>query len=72
MRFESNVNSDSIQTEIPEVDTSVLFESNVNSDSIQTHTISCKVANRFESNVNSDSIQTFQYNFHKYYRLRVM
>ena len=35
-KFESNVNSDSIQTTIASITISTLFESNVNSDSIQT------------------------------------
>ena len=36
LRFESSVNSDSIQTSIQKKKTEVKFESSVNSDSIQT------------------------------------
>ena len=57
-RFESSVNSDSIQTEkVINVEEKV-FESSVNSDSIQTGKDWNKACFWFESSVNSDSIQT--------------
>ena len=37
LRFESSVNSDSIQTYDPWIKSPMLFESSVNSDSIQTY-----------------------------------
>ena len=40
MLFESNVNSDSIQTKHSSFNHRIVFESNVNSDSIQTHWVS--------------------------------
>ena len=57
--FESNVNSDSIQTTNMQGTDEEEFESNVNSDSIQTINENNWSDDTFESNVNSDSIQTF-------------
>ena len=56
--FESNVNSDSIQTLLSSPKVRKWFESNVNSDSIQTFVSSLIIIPTFESDVNSDSIQT--------------
>ena len=72
MRFESNVNSDSIQTiELSEKGGN-MFESNVNSDSIQTKKDTLKCLSMFESNVNSDSIQTSCFRINQLNSLRVM
>ena len=58
LRFESSVNSDSIQTYEIDFKGEGTFESSVNSDSIQTFDYNRRIINRFESSVNSDSIQT--------------
>ena len=58
LRFESSVNSDSIQTKKCVLSITLLFESSVNSDSIQTKNVALSECIVFESSVNSDSIQT--------------
>ena len=56
--FESDVNSDSIQTYVRKFFSMHMFESDVNSDSIQTCYYIIVLYIKFESDVNSDSIQT--------------
>ena len=60
LRFESSVNSDSIQTKGFSSCGISWFESSVNSDSIQTIIQKFSIISTFESSVNSDSIQTFK------------
>ena len=72
LRFESSVNSDSIQTIIFKFHLLNGFESSVNSDSIQTLGEEAIHSIMFESSVNSDSIQTALWLPLKKYCLRVV